>query len=179
MTTDIICAGFGGQGVLTVGMILASAGMKTGRQITWYPSYGSEMRGGTANCTVKFSDEAIASPYAKTLDILFAMSGPAVDKFEASLKPGGLLLVNTSIAKETRTYRDDIRVCFVPAAEIAEGVPGGAARGANMVMLGVFCRETGLFRPDELIRLIDEYFEEHGKKNPQNAVYFMAGYNNT
>lgn len=177
MTTDIICAGFGGQGVLTVGMILASAGMKTGRHVTWYPSYGSEMRGGTANCTVRFGDEAIASPYAKTLDLLFAMSGPAVDKFEARLKPGGLLLVNTSIAKERRTHRGDIRARLVPAAEIAEGVPNGSARGANMVMLGVFCKETGLFPPDAFIRLIDEYFEEHGKKNPQNAVYFMAGYN--
>lgn len=177
MTTDIICAGFGGQGVLTVGMILASAGMKTGKQITWYPSYGSEMRGGTANCTVKFSDEPIASPYAKTLDILFAMSGPAVDKFEANLKPGGLLLVNTSIAKETRTCRGDIKTCLVPASEIAEKVPGGTAKGANMVMLGVLCKNTGIFPPDEFIRLIDEYFEEHGKKNPQNAVYFMAGYN--
>ena len=79
----MICAGFGGQGVLTTGLILAEAGMKLGMNVLWYPSYGSEMRGGTANCTVKFSDKEIASPCAKKIDILMGMNAPAIDKFES------------------------------------------------------------------------------------------------
>ena len=82
MMVEMICAGFGGQGVLTTGLILAEAGMKLGMNVLWYPSYGSEMRGGTANCTVKFSDQEIASPCAKKIDILMGMNAPAIDKFE-------------------------------------------------------------------------------------------------
>lgn len=88
MMVEMICAGFGGQGVLTTGLILAEAGMKLGMNVLWYPSYGSEMRGGTANCTIKFSDKEIASPCAKKIDILMAMNAPAIDKFESSLAPG-------------------------------------------------------------------------------------------
>ena len=113
MMVEMICAGFGGQGVLTTGLILAEAGMKLGMNVLWYPSYGSEMRGGTANCTVKFSDKEIASPCAKKIDILMGMNAPAIDKFESSLRPGGLLLVNSSLVHE-REYRDDIRVVKVP-----------------------------------------------------------------
>lgn len=86
MMVEMICAGFGGQGVLTTGLILAEAGMKLGMNVLWYPSYGSEMRGGTANCTIKFSDKEIASPCAKKIDILMAMNAPAIDKFESSLR---------------------------------------------------------------------------------------------
>lgn len=107
MMVEMICAGFGGQGVLTTGLILAEAGMKLGMNVLWYPSYGSEMRGGTANCTIKFSDKEIASPCAEKIDILMAMNAPAIDKFESSLRPGGLLLVNSSLVHE-REYRDDI-----------------------------------------------------------------------
>jgi|GEM_PF-151915 transcriptional regulator with XRE-family HTH domain len=119
MKVDMICAGFGGQGVLTTGLILADAGMKLGMNILWYPSYGSEMRGGTANCTVKFSDEEIASPYAKTCDILMAMNAPAIDKFQERIKPGGLLLLNSSLVHEDKKLRSDIRVVRVPMADIA------------------------------------------------------------
>ena len=118
MMVEMICAGFGGQGVLTTGLILAEAGMKLGMNVLWYPSYGSEMRGGTANCTIKFSDKEIASPCAKKIDILMAMNAPAIDKFESSLRPGGLLLVNSSLVHE-REYRDDIKVVKVPMTEIA------------------------------------------------------------
>lgn len=120
MMVEMICAGFGGQGVLTTGLILAEAGMKLGMNVLWYPSYGSEMRGGTANCTIKFSDKEIASPCAKKIDILMAMNAPAIDKFESSLRPGGLLLVNSSLVHE-REYRDDIKVVKVPMTEIAAG----------------------------------------------------------
>jgi len=120
--TEIICAGFGGQGILTAGMILIDAGMEQGKHVTFYPSYGSEMRGGTANCSVKISDKRIASPICKTLDILFTMNTPAIDKFEPRLKPGGLLLVNSSVVPAERQYRDDIRVVKVDAVDIAKEV---------------------------------------------------------
>src|SRR5665647_3698314 len=105
--TEMICAGFGGQGVLTTGMLLINAGMKQGKHVLFYPSYGSEMRGGTANCTVKISDKKIPSPMIRAADIVFTMNSPAVDKFESRLKPGGLLLVNSTLVDENRKYRDD------------------------------------------------------------------------
>ena len=119
MAKEMICAGFGGQGVLTAGMILINAGMELDKNVLFYPSYGSEMRGGTANCTVKISDGLIASPISKNPDILLTMNTPAIDKFEDQLKPGGLLLVNSSIVPEDRTYRDDIKVVKIPATDIA------------------------------------------------------------
>ena len=122
MAKEIICAGFGGQGVLTAGMLLINAGMEQDKNVLFYPSYGSEMRGGTANCTVKISDKLIASPISKQPDILFTMNTPAIDKFEERLKPGGLLLVNSSIVPDDRKYRDDITVVKIPATDIAAEV---------------------------------------------------------
>ena len=147
MMVEMICAGFGGQGVLTTGLILAEAGMKLGMNVLWYPSYGSEMRGGTANCTVKFSDKEIASPCAKKIDILMGMNAPAIDKFESSLRPGGLLLVNSSLVHE-REYRDDIRVVKVPMTEIAAEHEN--PKGANIVMMGAMAANSDLFTEDDL-----------------------------
>ena len=160
MMVEMICAGFGGQGVLTTGLILAEAGMKLGMNVLWYPSYGSEMRGGTANCTVKFSDKEIASPCAKKIDILMGMNAPAIDKFESSLRPGGLLLVN-------------IRVVKVPMTEIAAEHEN--PKGANIVMMGAMAANSDLFTEDDLERLINEFFEKKGKINPKNSLCFRAG----
>lgn len=173
MKVDMICAGFGGQGVLTTGLILADAGMKLGMNILWYPSYGSEMRGGTANCTVKFSDEEIASPYAKTCDILMAMNAPAIDKFQERIKPGGLLLLNSSLVHEDKKLRSDIRVVRVPMADIAAQYEN--PKGANIVMMGALAVNSDLFEPDTLERLVNEYFERKGKVNPKNSLCFKAG----
>ena len=170
---EMICAGFGGQGVLTSGLILAEAGIKLGMEVTWYPSYGSEMRGGTANCTIKFSDDQIASPYAKQLDILFALNTPAIDKFEGRLKPGGLLLVNSSITPDDRKFRDDVRVVMVPVSKISAEYEN--PKGANIVMMGALAANSDLFEPDKLEKLIDEYFEKKGRLNPKNALCFKAG----
>ena len=172
MMVEMICAGFGGQGVLTTGLILAEAGMKLGMNVLWYPSYGSEMRGGTANCTVKFSDKEIASPCAKKIDILMGMNAPAIDKFESSLRPGGLLLVNSSLVHE-REYRDDIRVVKVPMTEIAAEHEN--PKGANIVMMGAMAANSDLFTEDDLERLINEFFEKKGKINPKNSLCFRAG----
>lgn len=171
--TEIICAGFGGQGVLITGMILAYCGMQEGKYFTWYPSYGSEMRGGTANCNVKISEEEIASPYAKHLDILVSMNDVAIDKFEPTMKPGAVLVANSSLLDETRIFRDDIKVVKVPATEIASGL--GNPKGTNIVMLGALCKETGLFEKNFMKHSIDEYFAKKGKVNPKNALCFDAG----
>ena len=176
MMVEMICAGFGGQGVLTTGLILAEAGMKLGMNVLWYPSYGSEMRGGTANCTIKFSDKEIASPCAKMIDILMAMNAPAIDKFESSLRPGGLLLVNSSLVHE-REYRDDIQVVKVPMTEIAAEYEN--PKGANIVMIGAITKILGDFTHDEGIDGMNDMFRKKGKSKFEaaNVAAFEAGYN--
>src|SRR5699024_6787552 len=161
MAKEMICAGFGGQGVLTAGMILINAGMELDKNVLFYPSYGYEMRGGTANCTVKISDGLIASPISKNPDILLTMNTPAIDKFEDQLKPGGLLLVNSSIVPEDRTYRDDIKVVKIPATDIAMEVNN--PKGANLVMLGALAANSDLFTVDYLEKAIVSFFEKKGK----------------
>lgn len=175
MKKEIICAGFGGQGVLTAGMILIEAGMKQDQNVLFYPSYGSEMRGGTANCTVKISDKMIASPVSKHPDILLALNTPAVDKFEAALKSGGLLLVNSSIVPKERSYREDITVVKVPATDIAAEVKNPKA--ANLAMLGALAKATDLFTVDYLEEAILKFFEKKGKSayNEKNAACYRKG----
>ncbi len=171
--TEMICAGFGGQGVLTAGMLLIHAGMKQGNQVIFYPSYGSEMRGGTANCAIKISGKKIASPVIRQADIVFTMNTPAIDKFEKMLKPGGLLLVNSSLVDENRTYRSDIRVVKAPVTDIANDL--GNPRGANIAMIGVLAGCTDLFDPEFLLAQINDYFESKGKKVPANEACFRKG----
>lgn len=170
---EMICAGFGGQGVLTTGLIVAHAAMMLDREVTWYPSYGSEMRGGTANCTIKIDDKPIASPYSKHPDIVCALNAPAIDKFMPALKPGGYLFVNTSLITEEREYRDDIRVVKVPMSEVA--AEHGNPKGANLVLLGAVAAHTKLFEVDVLDRLVAEYFAKKGKINPKNSDCLRAG----
>ena len=170
---EMICAGFGGQGVLTTGLIVAHAAMMLDREVTWYPSYGSEMRGGTANCTIKIDDHEIASPYSKHPDIVCALNAPAIDKFEESIRPGGYLFVNTSLVTEQRTYRDDIHVVEVPMTEVAARCEN--PKGANLVLLGAVAAHTGLFDVDELDHQVTEYFAKKGKNNPKNSVCLREG----
>ena len=155
MGKEIICAGFGGQGVLTAGMLLINAGMEQDKNVLFYPSYGSEMRGGTANCTVKVSEKLIASPISKHPDILFTMNTPAIDKFEERLKPGGLLLVNSSIVPEDRKYRDDIKIIKIPAL------------AAN----------SDLFSVEYMESAIVSFFEKKGKGkyNEKNVACYRRG----
>jgi len=170
---EIICAGFGGQGVLTAGMLLIHAGMEQGKNVLFYPSYGSEMRGGTANCVVKISDKKIASPSCKYADIVLTMNTPAVDKFEGRLKSGGLLLVNSSIVGEDRVYRDDIIVVKVAATDIAKELRN--PRGANLVMLGALAANSDLFTVKYLEDGIESFFGKKGKSNPQNSICYQEG----
>jgi len=173
--TEIICAGFGGQGILTAGMLMIHAGMEQGHNVTFYPSYGSEMRGGTANCNVKISEKLIASPLCKEADIVLGMTSPAVDKFEARLKPGGMLFVNASIVDADRSYRDDITVVKVPVTEIS--IEAGNPKGANIVMLGALASKSDLFDAAHLKEVIVKFFEDQGKgkHNATNIVCFDRG----
>jgi 2-oxoglutarate ferredoxin oxidoreductase subunit gamma len=135
MTHDILFAGFGGQGVLSMGMTLAYAGMVEGKEVSWMPSYGPEMRGGTANCIVILSDHQISSPILSRFDSVVALNQPSLDKFEKSVKPGGLLIYDSTniIRRPTRT---DITVAAVPASEAA--VEMRNTKVMNMIVLGAF-----------------------------------------
>ena len=119
MQTEIITAGFGGQGVLFTGQLLTYAAMDEGREVTWIPSYGPEMRGGTANCTVVISDEEIGSPMVSDPQAVIAMNLPSLDKYEGKVRPGGVLVVNESMV-DRAVSRQDIKVVMVKANEIAE-----------------------------------------------------------
>ncbi len=133
MQHEVIIAGFGGQGTLYAGQVLAYAGMDEGKQVTWLPSYGPEMRGGTANCTVVISDDEIGSPTSSQPTAVIAMNLPSLDKYETMVKSGGWLIVNEDLVNRVPT-REDINVVMVPANTIAREV--GNERAANMVLLG-------------------------------------------
>ena len=170
---DMICAGFGGQGVLTIGLILAKIAMDEGKNVTWIPSYGSEMRGGTANCSVKITDGMVASPFIKHADIVIAMNQPSLDKFMPMLRPGGTLMVNTTIVKDA-VRRDDIEVYGVDATEIAQQEQN--ARGANIVMLGALASAGKLLTHDVIEKGIEAFFASKGKHNPKNAACYERGF---
>ena len=171
--TGMIFSGFGGQGILTTGMIAAEAGMKLGMNVTWYPSYGSQMRGGTANCSVKLDTKAIASPYVKEIDILCAMNVASVDKFQGQMKPGALMLVDAGSVPEDYPIREDVKVIRVPVGDIANAC--GNPKGANLVMLGAIAANTDLFSAEKLSQLVDAFFEKKGKVNPKNKLCLLAG----
>ena len=133
MMKQYVFAVFGGQGTLLIGKFLAMANMLDGKHVSWLPSYGPEMRGGTANCSVVVSDEPIGSPMVDNCDVLIAMNLPSLDKFEHTVHPGGLIVVNSSII-ERKVLRDDVRVVYCDANHIAESVKN--PKGANVAILG-------------------------------------------
>lgn len=147
MQSEIIIAGFGGQGVLFAGQVLAYAALDAGKEVTWFPSYGPEMRGGTANCTVVIADEEIGAPLVRNPGAAILMNLPSLGKFEPRMKPGGTVILNTSLA-DRPVERDDLCVVALPATEIAEEL--GDKRMANMVMLGALMASTD-FMPLELV----------------------------
>ena len=170
---EIICSGVGGQGVLVAGMVLADIAMEDGKNVSWYPSYGFEMRGGAANCEVKIGDEDLQSPYCYEPDILLTMSESAIDTFEERLKPGGILLVNSSLVSEDRVYRDDIKVIRVPATELANELEN--PRGTNIIMLGALAGASDLYDVDHVREGMERYFAKKGRNNPKNVAAFDSG----
>lgn len=177
MLETIICAGLGGQGVLTAGKVLLFAASEKDLNVTWFPAYGNEMRGGAASCNVIISDKRIASPYADHPNLVMAMSESAVDAYESEIAVGGTLFVNSSLVPEDRTYRNDIRVVKAPVTEIAQGLH--SERNANLCMLGVIIKETELFPMDEFETAMCAYFEHEGKGkyNEKNVEVLRSGFN--
>lgn len=162
---EILISGFGGQGVMAIGKTLAEAGMFEGLNVSWLPSYGPEMRGGTANCGVAIAKGEIISPIVLEPDYLIAMNLPSLDKFEPTVKPGGAIFVNTSIVKR-RVNRDDVRAIYVPSMEIAQKI--GNVRVANMAMLGAFIEATKLLQYDTIVAMLKQLFT--GPKAPLVAL---------
>jgi 2-oxoglutarate ferredoxin oxidoreductase subunit gamma len=154
MQNEIIIAGFGGQGVLFGGQVLAYAAMDTGKEVTWIPSYGPEMRGGTANCTVIIADDEIGSPLVKNPPLAIALNLPSFDKYEELLAPNGTLIVNQSMV-DRDAKREDIHVIFVACNEIAEEI--GDKKLLNMVAVGALL--TAL--PELSIQDVEKALEGH------------------
>jgi len=147
METSIIIAGFGGQGVLFAGQLLAYAGMDTGKHVTWIPSYGPEMRGGTANCTVIISDEPIGAPVVAQPDVAIVLNKPSYEKYEPLVKPGGLLVVNCSIVSQ-ESDRSDIETVYITANAIAEEF--GTVKMLNAVVLGTMLARRPVLRLEDV-----------------------------
>ena len=173
MKKEILIAGFGGQGILLMGRLLAEASMNDGYHATWFPSYGPEMRGGTANCTTIFSDEEIGSPIAATYDVAIAMNQPSLERFGPLVRPGGVLLVNSSMIP-VKSDRRDIQLVDVPTLEIAGRI--GQERVANVVMLGAFLAVYSMPTEAACHRAVESLI---GKKKPQlvqtNILALQAG----
>lgn len=161
MQTEVIFAGFGGQGVLFSGQVLAFAAMDAGHDVTWMPSYGPEMRGGTANCTVVIADEEIGSPTVKYPRAAVVMNLPSLDKFEPLVSPGGVLIVNSSLVNRDPS-RVDITWVMIPAQEIAEMI--GPRRLLNMVMLGALLDKLPILTLDEIKASLSTHLPERHKK---------------
>jgi len=173
MQNDVIMAGFGGQGILLIGKMLAYAGMHEGKEVSWLPSYGPEMRGGTCNCTVVISDHSVGSPVIQSPRALVAMNLPSLDKFEPNLRPGGLLLINTSLINR-EPQRSDVRVVRVAANEIANQL--GNPRGANMVALGAYVGATAAVSLPEVEVVVKETFAGKPKLVDVNLEALRRGY---
>ena len=155
MKKEIIISGLGGQGVMSIGKNLVGAGMAEGFQVTWAPSYGPEMRGGTANCSVVLSDKPVGSPVFSFPTELIAMNGPSIDKFAPTVLSGGLVLVNSSVVSK-KVERSDVKALYVPCEGIASEV--GNPKVANMVMLGAYVAATGALKPETIEQMIHEMF---------------------
>ena len=170
MLIKTVFSGFGGQGVLSMGHALATAAMLEGKHVTYFPSYGAEVRGGTANCTVSVSDEEIASPVASEPDFVVAMTQPAFVRFQNMLVSGGLALVNSSMVNAA-SLRGDIEVVEVPTSELAEKL--GNIKVANMVMLGAFVRVSSIVSLPRLLKNLPDILgakREHLLKINQEAL---------
>ncbi len=171
---DVIMAGFGGQGVMLIGNLLAYAGMEHGLNVTYIPVYGPEMRGGTANCTVVVSDDAIGSPIIRTPKSLIIMNRPSLDKFQPQLEDGGVLVLNASLIDTALADAKRVKVVAVPANEIADSL--GNTRMANMVALGAYVNATGILPLEVVEQSLSHVIAKHySHLIPKNAEALRAG----
>jgi 2-oxoglutarate ferredoxin oxidoreductase subunit gamma len=173
MLIKTLIAGFGGQGVLSMGLNLAEAAMLEGKNVTYLPAYGAEVRGGTANCTVAISDDEIASPVASSPEFIVAMNQPSAVKFQHHIQSGGLFFLNSSLV-EVEIARGDIEIVRVAANKIAEEL--GNAKAANMVMLGALTRKSGLVELASVIETLRRIMGAKKKLIDVNEKALKTGY---
>lgn len=156
MTREIIISGFGGQGVMAIGKTLVEAGMAEGLHVSWLPSYGPEMRGGTANCSVVLSDKPVGSPVVINPTELIAMNKPSILKFEEAVIPNGVIFVNSSVVN-IKPSRTDIKVFYIPCADIAGKL--GNPKVANMAMLGAYLKATNSLKKETVYEMLKHIFQ--------------------
>ena len=161
MKFEIVCAGFGGQGVLTIGKFIAKAGMAEGKNVSWLPSYGPEMRGGTANVAAVVSDEAIASPIVSYPDVLVALNQPSLDKFGPSVRKGGVVIINTNTCP-IGIKRDDVQVIAAPMSDIALEI--GSMMVLNMLAIGMIIGKTNVIQYKTMEEDLNAFLKA---KNPE------------
>ena len=161
MQEEIIISGFGGQGALFAGQLLAYAAMDSGHYVTWIPSYGPEMRGGKARCTVVVSDEEIGSPLVRRPSAAIVLNIPSMEAFEPAVKPGGVLVVNSSLIPQ-ESERTDIRVLYVPASEMATEL--GNVRLGNVFCLAALVEATGVVSLDAIKQALDDHLPERHRR---------------
>ena len=164
-------AGLGGQGIMLMGQMVGSAAIHEDKESTFFPSYGPEMRGGTANCTVIVSDKAISNPVISESDVVVAMNLPSMLKFEPTLKPGGIMFINTSMIHQA-PKRSDITIYEIPVSDMANEL--GNPRVANIIMLGAFVRVTNIVRAEDIEEVIRDFF---GTKGPDLVELNLKAFN--
>lgn len=174
MENKIICAGFGGQGVMSMGQLLAYAGMIEGKNVSWLPSYGPEMRGGTANCAVTVSDEEIGSPIiTDDADVAMIMNLPSLIKFENDVKPGGKIFINSSLITK-KVERTDVEVYYIDANQLATDI--GNPKAANLVMLGALLKSMSIVDTESILEAFKKVFGPSKEKFiPQNREALIKG----
>jgi 2-oxoglutarate ferredoxin oxidoreductase subunit gamma len=172
MQSEVMFAGFGGQGILLSGKILAHAAMEEGHEVAWVPSYGPEMRGGTAYCTVVISDRPIGSPVIKNPAHLVAMNRPSLEKFASEIKPRGIILINSSLIS-IEADRPDCDVFKVPATDLAKKL--GNARAANVVAISAFVARSRIVSIETLKKCVENEFSRKPKLIPMNMAAVEAG----
>ncbi|HWR29651.1 MAG TPA: 2-oxoacid:acceptor oxidoreductase family protein [Negativicutes bacterium] len=173
MNKEMIFSGFGGQGVMLMGQIIAYAGMMEGQQVSWFPAYGPEMRGGTANCSVIIGDEPVGTPIVTEPSIVVAMNLPSLDKFEPMLMPGGALLINNSLI-ERGPHRTDVKAFLVPCNDIAKEL--GNPKVANMVMVGAIVAASGSVSIESVLNILSKkIFKNKPQVMPLNEQAIRRG----
>lgn len=170
---EVIMAGFGGQGIMLIGKLLAYAGMEEGKEVCWLPSYGPEMRGGTANCTVVLSKRPIGSPVIETPTACIVMNRPSLDRFGPKVKKNGLLIVNSSLI-DVPANRNDVDVVYIPCNQVA--IECGNGKAANMVALGAYIGKSEAVKIETLIALVRQQFSSHANLVELNIQTLQKGY---
>jgi 2-oxoglutarate ferredoxin oxidoreductase subunit gamma len=170
---QIVCSGLGGQGVLTLGLILAELAADQDKHVAWIPSYGSAMRGGVADCAMKIADEEIINPYIETMDLLVALAPQALERYQDQVRPGGGVIVNSSIVKDY-PKKDGLKYLDIPANDIA--LAEDNAKGVSLVIIGAVIANSGMVSKNTGADGVEAYFAKKRLSNPKNRAVFLAGY---